>query len=47
METLIEVIEPAEEVDHGHQFKNPFIVQAKFPRRGSVNGDSVVASQHR
>ncbi len=47
LETLVEVIEPAEEVDHGHQFENPFIVQAEFPHRGSVNGNSVVASQHR
>jgi hypothetical protein len=41
LQTIEELVEPAEQVHHCHQLHDPLIVQAKLPHRGSMHGDSI------
>ncbi len=46
LQAIQKLIETAEQIDNCHQLKYAFIIEAKFPHRGSMDGDSVLTTHH-
>ncbi len=47
LQTVQQLIEAAEEIDHRHHFDDPLVVQSQLPHRGSMDVDSILAPHDR
>jgi hypothetical protein len=46
LQSVHQLVEAAEKIDHGHNFENCFVIKPQFSHRGNMYGESVVASHY-